>query len=119
MRTLVVSHKSRFATLDGKAVDLRESALAWMTAKGFFDVDRFALSPDDVFFESDRAGKIERIRALGCTHFIDDLVEVFTENAFPRTTAKLLFAPHGTNHPPSDARTFASWHEIHRFFFDA
>ena len=83
-KALIVSHKTHFATLDGQQVDLRESALTWMKAKKFFDPDGCGLSPDDVFFESTRSEKIERIRALGCTHFIDDLAEVFAESSFPR-----------------------------------
>ena len=33
----------------------------------------------------------ERIRALGCTHFIDDLEEVFLEPSFPSDVHKILF----------------------------
>jgi len=117
IRTVIVSHKSRFATLDGKRVDLRQSALEWLETKGFFS--DFGLSRDDVFFESTRAEKIQRIRALHCTHFIDDLAEVFNEEAFPRATQKLLFAPHGAAFPASGEPplTFSDWRKIERFFF--
>jgi len=118
IRTRIVSHKTRFTTLDGKQVDLRQSSLQWLEAKGFFS--DFGLSRGDVFFESTRAEKIRRIRALGCTHFIDDLAQVFTEDAFPRKTQKLLFSPHGAAFPgdAAPALTFASWREIDRFFFN-
>jgi hypothetical protein len=117
-RALIVSHKTRFATLDGRAVDLRESAIEWMRARKFFDSDGCGLSPHDVFFESTRADKIERIRALGCTHFIDDLAEVFAESSFPRNIAKLLFAPHGANTSGQDIEVFKTWRELNAFFFD-
>ena len=58
--TRIVSHKTRFATLDGKRVDLRQSSLQWLEAKGFFS--DFGFSRSDVFFESTRAEKIRRIR---------------------------------------------------------
>ena len=118
IKTLIVSHKTRYATLDGAQVDLRESALAWMKQKRFFDADGCNLSPDDVFFESTRLDKIARIRELGCTHFIDDLVEVLGESSFPPETAKLLFAPHGANPVDPGIKTFHSWRELDRFFFD-
>ena len=118
IRAVIVSHKTRFATLDGRRVDLRQSALEWLESRGFFS--KFGLSRSDVFFESTREEKIQRIRSLRCTHFIDDLAEVFTGEAFPRKTQKLLFAPHGAvfpgDGPPPPA--FANWRELDRFFFN-
>jgi hypothetical protein len=114
----IVSHKTRFALLDGRRVDLRQSALELLEAKGLFS--DFGLSRDDVFFECTRAEKIQRIGALGCTHFIDDLAQVFTRDDFPPETRKLLFAPHGAPLGGSGAPplTFASWRELERYFFD-
>jgi hypothetical protein len=112
----IVSHKTQFATLDGRQVDLRLSAMKWLEAKGFFS--DFGLSTGDVFFESTRAEKIVRICSSRCTHFIDDLAEVFAESAFPQETGKLLFAPHGAAFTDSGAQLFKSWREIDRFFFD-
>lgn len=117
-KVVIVSHKTHFATLDGKQVDLRESALTWMKAKKFFAADGCGLSPADVFFESTRLEKIERIRSLGCTHFIDDLTEVFVESSFPRDIAKLLFAPHGAKTSGQDFEVFKTWRELDAFFFD-
>ena len=57
-------------------VNLRQAALGWMTAQGFFGTSGFAVPAENVFFESTRAEKLARIAALGCTHFIDDLEEV-------------------------------------------
>jgi hypothetical protein len=118
IKTLIVSHKTKYATLDGAQVDLRESALAWMKHERFFETDGCGLSPEDVFFETTRLEKIARIRALGCTHFIDDLIEVFRESSFPRETAKLLFAPHGASFAGEEVKAFRSWHQLDEFFFD-
>jgi hypothetical protein len=117
MQAVIVSHKTPFADLDGKPVDLRQAAVAWMRAKKFFDADGCGLSPDGVFFESTRAEKIGRIRSLGCTHFIDDLAEVFAEPQFPHETTKLLFAPHGANPALPEVRAFRSWRDLDAFFF--
>jgi len=116
-RALVVSHKTAFALLDGKPVDLRRAALGWMEHKNFFGGNGCGLSRENVFFESTRAEKIETIRALGCTHFIDDLAEVFAEPNFPLGVTKLLFAPHGANTVDDDVQVFKSWLELDRFFF--
>jgi hypothetical protein len=114
---VIVSHKTAFATLDGKQVDLRRAALDWMEAQNLFGPGA-GLSPQQVFFESTREEKIARIRALGCTHFIDDLMEVFAEPGFPREVAKLLFAPHGAGERGEGIEVFQSWAELNQFFFD-
>jgi hypothetical protein len=116
-RALVVSHKTAFAPLDGKQVDLRQAALGWMEDKNFFGVNGGGLSPENVYFESTRAEKVETIRALRCTHFIDDLVEVFAEPNFPPGVSKLLFAPHGANAARDGVQVFKSWLELDRSFF--
>jgi hypothetical protein len=90
--TVVVSHKTRHAAADPDGVDLHETSLAWMTAKGFFTVDGFGMTPAQVFFEPTREAKCGRIAALGCTHFIDDLEEVFREPGFPKAVVALLLA---------------------------
>jgi hypothetical protein len=116
-KAVIVSHKTHFAMLDEKPVDLREAALAWMRSKKFFDAAGGGLSPDDVFFESTRREKIARIQALGCTHFIDDLAEVFAEASFPGEVAKFLFAPHGASADSKEIKVFQAWRELDEFFF--
>ena len=75
----IVSHKTRYAACDDSHTDLRAAALSWMTEHGFFDPDRHGFNPEQVFFEDTRDAKIDRIRDLGFSHFIDDLEEVFLE----------------------------------------
>src|SRR5262249_8606528 len=48
----IVSHKTAYAVLDGRSLDLRQSALEWLRARIF--IADFAISPGDVFFESTR-----------------------------------------------------------------
>ncbi len=91
VRVSVVSHKTRYSPKDPERVPLREMALCWMTNKGFFDPDRFGISPESVYFEDTREQKVKRIAALGCTHFVDDLLEVFSEPEFPIHVARILF----------------------------
>ena len=98
----IVSHKTEFAGYDESRTNLRDAAVRWMTSQKFFDPDGLGFSRDQVFFESTRDEKIARIEALGCTHFIDDLEEVFLEPGFPAGVRKCLFV---------------SWPALHDDFF--
>lgn len=96
----IVSHKTRYGHYDPAQVDLREAARQWMTAQGMLaqgvlGSEAGRIRPDHVFFEDDRAHKLARIGALGCTHFIDDLEEVFADPDFPPGTRRILFAAEG------------------------
>ncbi len=117
--TFIVSHKTEFANFDPTQTPLREAALSWLDAQGLFSGDAPGLGRADVVFEATRQEKLARIEQLGCTHFVDDLEEVFREDGFPETTMKVLFAPQA---PPSPLAglTFAStWDEVTRLVFDA
>jgi hypothetical protein len=71
---------------------LREAALAWMAEQGLFHPEAAGIRHEHVFFADDRAQKLALIAAIGCTHFIDDLEEVFTDPAFPSGVTKILFS---------------------------
>ncbi len=105
----IVSHKSRYAAEDAAGADLREAALGWLAAKGFFST--LGLRRDAVFFEDDRQGKLGRIGELGCTHFVDDLEEVLGDPAFPEGVERLLYAPVGAC-AAGPWRRCASWTEV-------
>ena len=107
----VISHKTEYANYDPARVNLRAAALEFMAMRGFFDPGKYAIARDNVFFEATRADKLARIAALGCTCFVDDLVEVLTDRAFPGGVARLLFDPAG-GATPAGLRACASWREI-------
>jgi hypothetical protein len=110
----IVSHKTEYASYDVTRTNLRAAALDWMTARRFFDRDGLDIRREAVYFESTRADKIARIRSIGCSHFIDDLEEVFLEESFPRDVHKILYSP-GTPESPVEASTAAvlsSWGAI-------
>jgi hypothetical protein len=95
--TFIVSHKTRYGHYDPARIDLREAARDWLTSQGFFNPERGGVTPDQVYFEDDRADKLARIAALGCTHFIDDLPEVFSDPQFPDGVRRILFAETGAD----------------------
>nr|CRH04875.1 Conserved protein of unknown function [Candidatus Magnetococcus massalia] len=91
----IVSHKSRFAKRDPAKLDLREAALNWLQSQGLFAPQQTGLSPGQVYFESTRAEKLQRITQLKLDCFIDDLEEVLGDPAFPTGVEAILFAPEG------------------------
>jgi hypothetical protein len=92
--TFIVSHKTRFGHYDPARVDLRAAARGWMSEQGFFRTGA-GLPDDHVYFESDREHKLARIAALACTHFIDDLEEIFADPRFPAGVRRILLAESG------------------------
>ena len=106
----IVSHKTQFAAQDKDKIDMHKAALSWLNEKRFF-------KKEHVFFEPTRQKKIERIEKLGCTHFIDDLLETFLEAAFPKDVQKILYAPHGAEKLNQDILVKHSWEEIYDSFF--
>ena len=114
----IISHKTEYATVDRTRTNLREAALTWMRQHRFFEEDGLGLSPSQVFFESTRQEKIERIRRLGCTHFIDDLEETFLEAAFPSGVAKILYAPDRYQCAAPGVAVVGDWVEAARMIFE-
>jgi hypothetical protein len=119
LAVVIVSHKTEYANYDETRTNLRIAALDWMEAHGFFERNRLALSRSGVYFESTRADKIARIKNVGCSHFIDDLEEVFLEPSFPSGVHKILYAPHGATVSANGATVMPSWRALRDYFFDS
>jgi hypothetical protein len=105
----IVSHKTTFSNLGTQKVNLREAARTWLLDNGLLGPD--VVPQGNLYFEDTRAEKIARIIALGCTHFIDDLEEVFDDPAFPSTIQQLHFTS-AASVPGSRYRSYASFNEI-------
>jgi len=114
----IISHKTRHAVA-GPAYDLQKTALEWLTAQGFFDPHRIALSPAHVRFGESRAEKIRHIRETGCTHFIDDLEETFREPTFPHHVVQILFGQHHSPSHLSNVHPLADWTQVSEYVFNA
>ena len=113
----IISHKTEYARYDETHTNLREAALNWMADHRFFQEAGLGLSSDFVVFGATRQAKVEHIHQSGCTHFIDDLEEVFLEDTFPANVEKILFA---SNHQPTDmpgVKMMTEWKEISEYFF--
>jgi hypothetical protein len=113
----IVSHKTQFYGDDPSGTNLRSAALNWMRANHFFEREGLGLVPHCVFFAETRRAKIERIRHLACTHFIDDLEETFLEDTFPAATDRILYEPGRQSPPPPGVALMRTWQEIRDYFF--
>lgn len=112
----IVSHKTARARRDPHT-DLRRAALDWLAANGLIDAAGSPLTRRDVHFEATRQAKLRRIEDLGCSHFVDDLAEVFADPGFPAGTTRLLFSPSRSGAPTGAAdAVFADWRDILGYF---
>ncbi len=93
----IVSHKTELGHFDEKRINLREAARQWLDAQGFFKPGIWNIPENHLYFETTQEDKIKRIQSLGCTHFIDDLVEVFDSPLFPKNVKCFLFQPPHSN----------------------
>lgn len=114
----IVSHKTEYANFGEANVNLRVIAMGWLEQQGFFENPGPGLRKADVFFESTRVEKCQRIQALGVTHFIDDLEETFLERAFPGGVQRILLARDGGATEVPGALRFSAWREIRQHLFD-
>jgi FMN phosphatase YigB (HAD superfamily) len=114
IRVSIVSHKTKHPFL-GEPHDLHAAARNWLEHQGFFDPVRIGLPHAEVFLELTKQAKIDRIAALGCTHFIDDLPEFLAELSFPKSTHRILFDPNQLHGAERAFTRLESWAEIARF----
>ena len=113
----VISHKTQRAAQQRNGPSLRKAAIHWLEQNGFLRYNQTGLSPDRVFFESTRQGKIEKIREMECTDFVDDLREVLEAQAFPESVRRVLFDPSRCS-GDADSRDFhraATWSDDGRY----
>jgi hypothetical protein len=118
VRCAVISHKTRAPYL-GPKYDLHQAAHDFLKAHGFYNVAVTGLTASEVNLELTKHAKIERIAALGCDFFVDDLPEFLGEPTFPKATVKILFDPSGAIVPAVDCLHARSWGEIGKFTLGA
>lgn len=107
----IISHKTRYPYL-GPEYDLHQAAVGWLEQNGFFDSNDAVLERNRVFLELSIESKIERIKKIGCTHFIDDLPETFSSQSFPAGTLRILFGAERSNCSGVSDLCFSTWEQI-------
>jgi len=119
VKTFIVSHKTEYAEDKfDTGINLREAALEWMTARDFFSQDGLGFERSDIFFESTRKEKINRIKLIGCRCFIDDLEETFMELLFPEGIEKILYDPQLEASAAQGMKIFRTWNDIRMYLFN-
>lgn len=113
----IISHKTEYAEVFEKEINLREAALNWLKAKGFLDSPKYCLDESKIFFEHPREEKLNRINKLQCTHFIDDLEDVLLEPRFPENVVRILFSNQGGRCGDKPFIVCRHWREIEGFVF--
>ena len=89
----VISHKTRTPYL-GPKWDLHAAAREWLEKYNFLTLNGLNWNKDQIFFEPSKERKVERIIETGCTHYVDDLIEIL--ELLPDSIHKILFSPNGT-----------------------
>jgi len=118
IEVFVVSHKTEYVEAVESKINLRGSALSWLDSKGFLDSKQTGLTKRRIFFEHPMADKIERVKNLGCTHFIDDLQEVLLDAKFPEGVKKILFTQETKQQEKDSLLVFSTWKEIEEEIFE-
>lgn len=107
----IISHKTKIPYL-GPPYDLHKEALQWMKQYHFFSPKGFNISLENVFFESTKEKKLQRIGSSGCHLFIDDLPELLTAPSFPRDVQPILFSPTLRKAPHPSCLVAETWKEV-------
>lgn len=114
---LIVSHKTEFGHYDPDRINLRQAALDWMSARGFFSDTGYGIPIENVFFESTRADKLARIATLRCAYFIDDLEEVLTDPSFPSDVKRIFFSDRHNARSSASYIVCPTWQHIEEQIF--
>ncbi|MEW6368789.1 MAG: haloacid dehalogenase-like hydrolase [Acidobacteriota bacterium] len=105
----IIGHRSKRPFL-GPPYDLHTAARRWVRER------IGSLLGDEVcFFEPAREEKLERVAALGCDYFVDDLPEILWSERFPAGTRRVLFDPNGLHESDTRCPRFSSWPSIRSF----
>ena len=86
----IISHKTKYPYM-GPKYNLHKAANEWLEKNNFFEKSGLSIPLENVFFELTKENKVNRIKDLGCTHYIDDLPEIL--NMIDPRIKKILFNP--------------------------
>lgn len=105
---IIVSHKTKKPYV-GPPYDLRNYAIKWLETKGFFSANGLNWSKNQVYFESTKEKKIERILKEECTHYVDDLIEIL--EMIPKNISRIHFNNENTSKWKMGP-FFSNWEEL-------
>jgi hypothetical protein len=106
----IISHRTLIPAL-GPAYDLHAAANSWVVNNLQSGGVAF-LKSENIFFETEKAAKIERIQKCRCDMFIDDLPEILLMDKFPSSTVRILFDPDKVHIATPPIIHTQSWHDV-------
>ena len=109
-RVSIVSHKTVLAHYDPDQTNLRDAAISFLKENGVITSHRLAIN--NVYFCNTLEEKVQKISALNCSVFVDDLAKVFQHPEFPTSCRPLLFRGQSTSFP-----CYLSWNHIQNEVF--
>jgi hypothetical protein len=105
----IVSHKTKIPFM-GKQWDLHAAARTWLNLHEMNANPGPNISHEQTFFELTKQAKCDRIIAVGCTHYVDDLPEIL--EMLPDTIIKIHFSPEGQSSSNNHWIVMQSWNEL-------
>ena len=104
----IISHKS-LNPYKGPKYNLHEAAMSWLEKNKFFEEKKVGLSEKNVFFNLTKEEKVNKIEAIGCDYFIDDLPEILS--LIQKRTTKILYSPNN-NFNQNDYIILKKWDDL-------
>ena len=105
----IISHKT-VTPYAGPKYALRDAATSWLTKHKFFEKGGPNMNSKNVFFEETKQGKIDRIKALNCTHYVDDLEEIV--KMIEHFTTAILYQPSPQINTSKRYNVMRHWKEL-------
>ena len=105
----IVSHKTKTPFI-GKQWDLHAAARSWLSRHEMHAHPGPNILHEHIFFELTKQAKCDRIEAVGCTHYVDDLPEIL--EMLPDTIIKIHFSPEGYSTSNGRWLVMRSWNEL-------
>jgi hypothetical protein len=105
----IISHKTKTPFM-GKQWDLHSAARAWLNKYEMHSCQGPNISIEQTFFELTKQAKCDRIVAIGCTHYIDDLPEIL--EMLPDKIIKIHFSPERHLASNNNWLVMRSWSEL-------
>lgn len=102
----IISHKTKYPYM-GPKYNLHKAATVWLKKNNFFGTSGLSIPLENVFFELTKEDKVNKIKDLGCTHYIDDLPEIL--NMIDPRIKKILYNPFNFAIKEKDTINMRSW----------
>ena len=109
----IVSHKTK-KPIKGPNYDLHEAAISWLTKNDFFAPNGLNLKRENIFFEPTKQSKVDRIKMINCSYFIDDLSEIL--NMLDDSCIKILYNPFNEIYNKKNWIDLGNWKDIDKIF---